>query len=72
MCSNYANHPSFNGQHDWGDIYDQLMATRMFTLIMDKIFISGLKIVREVTTTLIWICLPSCTNRMVHILGEVG
>lgn len=44
MCSNYANHPWFNGQHDWGDIYDQLMATRMFTLIMDKISISALKI----------------------------
>ena len=49
-----------------------VMSTRIFTLIMNKMFIRVLETMRKVTTTsLIWICQPSRTNRVFHILGEV-
>ena len=28
--------PRFNSQHNWGDAYDPLMSTRIFTLIMNR------------------------------------
>jgi hypothetical protein len=43
----------FNSQHDWGggDFYDYLMSTRIFTLIMMKIFIRTPKIMRQMLWT---------------------
>ena len=39
VCSKYDNHFSFNSEHNLGDMFDHLMSTRIFTLIMNKIFI---------------------------------
>ena len=39
MCSKHATHSRLNGQNDWGYLYDHLMSMRLFTLLMDKIFI---------------------------------
>ena len=36
MCSKYGNYSKFNdNQHNWEDLYDCLMSTRIFTLIMN-------------------------------------
>ena len=39
-----------------GELYDQLMSMRIFTLIMNKIFMIAPKIMRQRTTSTIWIC----------------
>ena len=38
-CSKYDNHSRRNSQHKLGDLYGKLMRTRIFALIMNKIFI---------------------------------
>ena len=38
-----------------GNLYDHSMSTRFFTLMISKILYKLQKIVREVTTTLVWI-----------------
>ena len=37
MCLKYANRFRRDSQHDWEDLYDNLMSARIFTLIMYKI-----------------------------------
>ena len=37
----------FNSQHNWGDVYDHLTRKRIFTSIMNKIFIRALKNMRK-------------------------
>ena len=32
----HDNHCTFNNQHQSGDLYDHLMSTSIFTLILDK------------------------------------
>ena len=39
MCSKQVNHSKLNNQHNWGNLYDHLMSTRIFTLVMNEIFI---------------------------------
>ena len=39
----------------WGDLYDHLMDTKTFTLMMNRIFIGALKIMRKMATASIWI-----------------
>ena len=39
MCSKYDKHSRFNNHHNWRDLYDHLMSTRILTLIMNKISI---------------------------------
>ena len=46
-CSTYDNCFKFNSQHNWGDLYDHLMRARVFTLIMNKIFIRDPKMMRK-------------------------
>ena len=41
-CSEYDNHFRFNNQHNWGDHLNRWM--RIFTLMMDKMFIRAPKI----------------------------
>ena len=38
------------------DLYGHFMSMRIFTLIMNKIFIRALKVMRKVATTLIRVC----------------
>ena len=33
------NYFKFKSQHNWGNFYDHLMSTRIFTVIMNKMFI---------------------------------
>ena len=33
----YDNHSRFHSQHGWGNIYDHLMSTRIFTMRLNKI-----------------------------------
>ena len=35
-CSRYAIHSRLNRQHDWDDLHDNCMGTRIFTLIMNE------------------------------------
>jgi hypothetical protein len=40
MCSKYFDYSKFNNQHKLGgDLYDHLMSTGIFTMILSKIFI---------------------------------
>ena len=39
-------------QHNWGDLYDHLMNTSIFTLIMNKMFIWAVKITTAVSTSI--------------------
>ena len=39
-----------------GGVYDHLMSMRIFTLVMNEIFIRAVKFLRKLATTLIWIC----------------
>jgi hypothetical protein len=56
-CSYYANHSRLNTQHDWGDLYDHLMSSRILTLsLQTKIFIWAPKIMRQTAPGTIWIC----------------
>ena len=52
------------------NMYECLMGTRIFTLIMNNIFIQAFKIMKKAATSLI--CQPSFIDRMFHILGEMG
>ena len=46
-CSNCRNHSRFSGQHNWGDLYDHLMSTRILISIMNMTFIWAHKIYEE-------------------------
>ena len=54
------------------NLYDHFTSTRIFTLMLSKIFIRAPKILRKTTMTWIWIYEPSHTTHVFHILGEVG
>ena len=41
MCPRYDNHSKVNSQLYWGDLYDQVMSTRIFILIVNEIFVRG-------------------------------
>ena len=43
----------FNSGHDWEHLHDCLMNTKIFTLIVHKIFISSPKNTRNVATILV-------------------
>ena len=38
-CSRYDNHSTLKSQHKWGDLHDHVISMRIFTSIMNKIFI---------------------------------
>ena len=64
-------HSRFNSQHDLGggDLYDHLLNSRIFTLIMNKRFIWT---TRQTATCTISICQLSQTNCVFWILQEVS
>jgi hypothetical protein len=37
----------FNRQQDWEDLYDHIMSTRVFTLIMNKVFVKAPNSMRQ-------------------------
>ena len=47
MRSKYDNHSKLNSQHNWGNLFDHALNTRMSTLIMSKIFIRAPKIMKK-------------------------
>ena len=67
MWSKYVNRLGLHSQHDWRDLYDHLMSTRIFTFIVNKIFMWAPKVMRQVTLGTIWICYCAF-----YILREVG
>ena len=66
MCSNYDNHSRLNSQLICGGLgggdglyehkNDHLTSTKIFTLLINGMFIRALKIMRELATASIWIC----------------
>ena len=48
----HDNYFRFNSLNDWRDLYDCLMSTRIFTLIMDEIFIPTQEFTRKVAIDL--------------------
>ena len=54
------------------DLHDHFMSTRIFNLILNKIFIRAPRTMREVVSASIQICYSYCANYVFHILGEVG
>ena len=68
MCSTHDNLSKLNSQYNG----DHSTSMKIFTLILNKIFIRGLKIVREMDTTLVWNCQLTPTNHVFHIMREVG
>ena len=61
-AQNYANHSRLDSQHDRRDLYGDLMSTRIFSLVMNKIFVLAPKITRQSDTGTTWICESSCTK----------
>ena len=56
LCvQDYENHSKLDGRHNQRDLYDRSMSTRIFTLIINRIFIGASKIEGKVTVTSIWI-----------------
>ena len=68
MCSKYINHSRLYSQHNWGDLYDYFISTRIFTLIINKIFIRALSTRRKMATGMHWICYSSRINSVFQIL----
>ena len=67
MCSKYDNNSRLNSQLICGGLggggnglyehkNDHLTSTKIFTLLMNGIFIRALNIMRKVATASIWIC----------------
>ena len=54
-----------------GDLYDHIKSMRIFTMIMNEIFICTLKIMRQMAMSTFWICYSSHTYHVFQIL-EVG
>ena len=52
-CSKHENHSRLSSQHDQEDLYDHLMSTRNFTLILNKIWTP--KVIRKAAMASIWI-----------------
>ena len=71
MCSKYDNQYRLNSQHHWVNLYDHLTSKRIFTFMMNKVFVRAPKVMRNIATTFMWICYQTCTHRMFHSLGEV-
>jgi len=69
-CSKFVNHSRLNSEHYlliylfWGgvDIYDHLMNSRVFTSVMNEIFIWAPEIMRKMATDTIWNWQSSRTN----------
>ena len=72
LCAENVNHSRLNSQDNWGDLYDYLMSTRIFTLTMSKIFIWAPKVIRNITMATIWNWQSSCTYCVFCNLWEVG
>jgi hypothetical protein len=71
-CPNYDRYSRFNSQHNKRHMYDHLANTRIFVLMLNKIFVWALDIMRRVVKTSIWISYPSRTKHVFYILEEVG
>ena len=57
-----------NRQHSCEDLYDRLISMSIFT--SKNVFIRAPKITRKVAMASIWVCKPSCINRIIHIQME--
>lgn len=51
-----ADSSILNTQHDWRDLYDNLVRTRILTLIVHKIFKEAPQIMRQMAMGANWIC----------------
>ena len=54
VCSCCGNHYRLNSQHNRGKLYDHLMSTQIFTLMINKVFVRAPKITRKVGMASIW------------------
>ena len=70
-CSNYGNIWRLKNQYVWGDLYNYLITPRIIPMTMDKIFKWAIKIMRQMTTNMIWNWQPSHPKCMFHTLREV-
>ena len=52
-CSDYVNRYGFNSDHDWGDLYDHLMNTRIFTSIMQSLLVLAPKFMKQMAMGMI-------------------
>ena len=66
---NFGNHSRLNSQHNWVDIYDHLLRKGIFTLTVDKIFMSSET--EENGCRHILDLLITFTNVRIHTLQEV-
>lgn len=69
-CSKYDNHSRLKSQHNYGNLYNPFLSTRIFTHIRNKIWVPT--IMRKVATTLTWIYQLSHSKCVFYSLGEVG
>ena len=70
-CLEYFNHSRLDSQRNRENLYNYVMSMRIFTLIMNKIFIHAPKIMGKAAIASIWIWQPSHTTHVYHILREV-
>ena len=56
MCPKYVDHSRFNSWHNQGDLCDHFMGMRIFTLIVDNIFMWVLKVMTKVVAVSFWNC----------------
>ena len=55
LCSTHVNHSRLTSQHSQGDLYDHIISSRIFTLILNKIITQAPKTMKNAATTLSWI-----------------
>ena len=65
----YDDHYGLNSQHSWRQSYVNLKSTKIFTWIMNKIFIMVVQVMTEVAMASIWTFLY---QENVSQIGEVG
>jgi hypothetical protein len=70
-CSKYDNHYRLNSQHHRVNLYNHLTSKRIFTFMMNTVFVRAPKVTRNKATTFMWICYQSSTHHMFHSLGQV-
>ena len=67
MCSQFVENFRLNSQHIRGDLYNQLRSSRIFTLIMNKIFILTPQIMRKIARHNFELAI---TSHKLHVLHQ--
>ena len=71
-CSKFVNKSRLNNQNHWGNLYDYLTSTKIFTLIMNKSTCEITNYEENWLRARFGCAKSSCTTCMFHILQEAS